>query len=737
MRPHRPAALLPAALLALALPAFAAAEPICDPAALFNAGPTYVTGIQPRATLSLDVNEDGILDQVVCVTGSGSSNGSVTVLLGQGAGGVGDGTFAFASSQPVQLTAFGITSGDFDEDGILDVAVSNYGSRTVSVLLGQGAGGVGDGTFASAVSYSVPGRPYGIATADFDEDGIADLVVADNEYPRLLIMAGQGAGGVGNGAFAMDDTLHLTERSLSVVTGDFNEDGRPDIACTINFQQSVGVFINAGSGAFLALQDHFAGNEPYDLLADDLDEDGIVDLIVGNGAVGGVAVLRGGGSGGTGDGTFEAPIIVGSGALNVGSVVAGDFDGDGHRDVIGAHTVGGQIYFLRGAGDGTLEAPVLTATGSWPIGLATGDFDEDGRLDLAVPNYTAPSTQRLAIWYGQCEEPPPPPPGPEPVLDDVRDVPNDQGGKVFVVWQRSPLDGVTGTSVTGYRVWRRIHPALAAARTGAPQAAAIRTRLLPAAAGGTLITYWEPVAQLPAQRLEGYGYTAATTQDSMRTGNPYTAFFVTALTADPNVFYDSAVDSGYSVDNLPPGSPHEVAGTYLAGQGFEITWAPVADPDVLEYHLHRGTTDGFAPTEENRIAAVDEPGFVDPDAIGEFYYKVAAMDEHENIGAYALLEPSASVGVGPGDVVFALYGTGSNPSPGGPLEVSFALEREGVAELRLLDLAGRVVASRSAPFAPGRHTVALAADRVLSPGVYFLTLAQGGQSARMKLTILR
>src|ERR1051326_5077324 len=66
------------------------------------------------------------------------------------------------------------------------------------------------------------------------------------------------------------------------------------------------------------------------------------------------------------------------------------------------------------------------------------------------------------------------------------------------------------------------------------------------------VVYWEALATLPAQRLAGYGYTAATTQDSMPHSNPYTAFFVSALTPDIDVFYSSAIDSGYSVDNVPP-----------------------------------------------------------------------------------------------------------------------------------------------------------------------------------------
>ncbi len=726
------------ATFALAAPAWPAGPPLCDPAQLFAAGPTYTTDVQPRTTLARDLNGDGILDEIVCVYGNGAAAGNITVFLGNGTAGVGDGTFSFASSTPTDLATEALVTGDFNEDGITDIAASNLGSHSVSILIGHGAGGVGDGTFAPAVSYPVPASPYGIASADFDQDGIADLVVADNGANRLLILGGLGSGGVGNGTFAVTDSLSLNDLPLTVVTGDFDENGAPDIACTINYRGKVGVFLGAGGGAFLARADYVAGSEPYDLLVDDLDADGIDDLIVGNGSVGGVAVLRGQGSGGVGNGTFGAPLIVGAGTMNTGSVIAGDFDGDGIRDVIGAHTVGGVVYFLRGEGDGHLQAPVAVASGNWPFGLSAGDFNGDGMLDLGIPNFTAPASQRLAIWYGQCLAPPPPPPGPEPILDAVRDVPNDQGGKVFVQWQRSPLDGDTGNAVTGYRVWRRIPPLEGAARLRQAGATRIRTRAVPAAPGGTLITYWEALAELPAQQLEGYGYTAATTQDSLHDSNPYTAFFVTALTADPTVFYDSAVDSGYSVDNLPPFMPQGFSGTVVSGEGVELSWEPVGAADLLEYRVYRGATGSFVPDEATMLAAVAEPGYLDPDAEGQFYYKVAAVDEHENVGPYAMLTPSTSVDVGAGGPLeFALHGVLPNPNRGGPMRVSFTLAQAGPVVLRLVDLSGREVAVRRAAFDPGRFALDLAPAGKLHPGIYFLFLAQGSKSARMKVTVLR
>jgi len=165
------------------------------------------------------------------------------------------------------------------------------------------------------------------------------------------------------------------------------------------------------------------------------------------------------------------------------------------------------------------------------------------------------------ILLGGCNTPPPPPPPPgSPTLVSVRDVPNDQGGKVFLRWTASSFDTHNDDSVIGYRVWRRLPPssvarAQAAGTAGSSPTSALRAIPRPAGPSGVMVDYWEAIADLPAEQLQGYGYTAATTQDSLPGSNPLTAFFVTALTGYVGTFFESNVDSGYSVDNLSPPTP--------------------------------------------------------------------------------------------------------------------------------------------------------------------------------------
>lgn len=213
----------------------------------------------------------------------------------------------------------------------------------------------------------------------------------------------------------------------------------------------------------------------------------------------------------------------------------------------------------------------------------------------------------------------------------VRDVPGDQGGKVAVKWDASDYDDPRYHVITGYRVWRRAPPGTAGARA------------LPAAERppGALDTdYWESVAEIPAVQLDGYAFTAATPQDSIAGSNPFTAFFVQALTADRFTFYNSNVDSGYSVDNLSPPAPVPFAAVY-EGTANALHWTPSRAADFREFRLHRGSSVSFVPGAANLVIATRDTGHVDRP--GPYVYKLTAVDLHGNRSPYAVVTPQAPV----------------------------------------------------------------------------------------------
>lgn len=230
------------------------------------------------------------------------------------------------------------------------------------------------------------------------------------------------------------------------------------------------------------------------------------------------------------------------------------------------------------------------------------------------------------------------PDDPRPRLLSVRDVAGDQGGRVMLRWRASDFDKDRYRSIVGYRVWRRAP--LAGVPPGASATGVWRSgRSL----GQTLANpdvFWESLAELPAAFLPGYAHAAATLQDSTELGNPYTAFFVQALTASPFVFYNSSPDSGYSVDNLAPPTPAPFAVAYGATAN-TLHWRGRAVPDLRGYQIHRGASDTFVPSSTTLLATVDDTTYVDMP--GSHYYKLAAIDVHGNRSRFAAASPDRPV----------------------------------------------------------------------------------------------
>src|SRR5262249_24839959 len=209
----------------------------------------------------------------------------------------------------------------------------------------------------------------------------------------------------------------------------------------------------------------------------------------------------------------------------------------------------------------------------------------------------------------------------------------------------SDLDVAPNQIITGYRVWRRIMPegasalAFASVDGAATNAMASPRAIRTVRKDGTVeVTYWEALITLPAERLEGYGYTAPTTQDSMAASNPFTAFFVTALTADPFTFYESNVDSGYSVDNLAPAQPNPFIGEYGPGV-VSRRWGASHENDFATFRLYRGTFEGFTLSSENLIATQQDTSYADVSGSETSYYKLVAFDIHGNASLAALVAP--------------------------------------------------------------------------------------------------
>jgi hypothetical protein len=345
-------------------------------------------GVSADAVAAGDVNGDGDVDLVV----TDEANGNVKVLLGNGTGG-------FTAGADVALVAAdqvsGIALADVDADGDLDLVVADETTDTVRVALGNG-----DGTFGAAVSFAtgLPNVDESIAVADVNADGKLDIVVGGHAASaRIAVLLGNG-----NGTFGTPVVVNLAANGdATVVVGDFDGNGTADVVVG-------GSAANAALGILLGLNHTIsvafsaaanvnvgAGLAPDAVALVDVNGDGRLDLVVANQAGNSVSIALG-----NGNGSFQAATSVSLGAgLAPSSIVAADFDANGTIDLAVTDATGSQVSLLTGNGSGsfTLNGTVALPAGASASDLVAGDFNMDGRLDVAIANQ---ATGSLTVALG-------------------------------------------------------------------------------------------------------------------------------------------------------------------------------------------------------------------------------------------------------------------------------------------------------------------------------------------------
>lgn len=340
---------------------------------------------------------------------------------------------------------------------------------------------------------------------------------------------------------------------------------------------------------------------------------------------------------------------------------------------------------------------------------------------------------------------------PEPEISRVADVPNDQGGRVQVEWSASYLDVFPIFDVASYSIWRRV-PNLPTA-----PGPARRTPITTTQQGQAV--YWEYVASQPARGFPGYSYVAATTSDSLSGSNPYTAFLVMAelMVPEPGSgiqYWSSDPDSGYSVDNIAPSAPSSFTAQYFTGSppsssaagtfspGYTwLHWSPSPEPDFLEYRLHRGTSVDFAPGRGNLLVAKADTGYIDVGPAGG-YYKLLAVDSHDNASVSSVLTPDDIVGVGMGTAPASVWLGPASPNPfRETTSFRFGLPHGARVTLAVFDVGGRKVRDLASGWMPaGSHSVSWdgrdESGRALPSALYVYRLEVEGRSlARSVLPI--
>jgi hypothetical protein len=265
-------------------------------------------------------------------------------------------------SYPVGSGAWAVAVGDFTGTGIPDLVVANDQSNTVSVLLGKG-----DGTFQPTQNYAVGGTPVSVAVGDFNHDGKHDIVTA-NMSGSVSVLLGNGDGTFQPALnYCLPGQSTGAETPVSVAVGDFNKDGKLDVAVGA-WTYTPGTPGTPGTPVYAG---YYGGGYSPGTPGTPGHYNGYVNVLIGNG-VGGFSTAH----------SYALPAT----STDPRSIAVGDFNGDGHLDLAVADHSSSTVSVLLGNGNGTFGNPTTLATGPQPWEVAVGDFNGDGKLDLVTAN---------------------------------------------------------------------------------------------------------------------------------------------------------------------------------------------------------------------------------------------------------------------------------------------------------------------------------------------------------------
>src|SRR5437867_771445 len=231
--------------------------------------------------------------------------------------------------------------------------------------------------FRTAETYSSGGlNPSGIVVGDFNRDGKDDIAVTNSASNDISILLANG-----DGSFAAPLKIAVGTKPVFVAAADFNNDNKLDLAVANSGSNDIAILLGNGDGTFSSSVSYAVGSQPVAIATSDFNNDGRPDVVVANLLSENLSVLLA-----NGDGTFATPANVPLGGFGlIRFVAAGDFTGDGKSDVavIGSNAL---PAILLGNGDGTFRLGGRFSAGIEPSFVLVADFNGDRKLDMAVAN---------------------------------------------------------------------------------------------------------------------------------------------------------------------------------------------------------------------------------------------------------------------------------------------------------------------------------------------------------------
>lgn len=252
-------------------------------------------------------------------------------------------TFSPLANYAVGQSPQAIVSADFNNDHIVDLAVANYTDSTVSVLLGNT-----NGSFQPALTSPTGANPVSLAVGDFDGDGVLDVATVggyDSAGAVSVLLGNDNGSGAGTGTFGAPTSVGIGSTPSSVAVGDFNGDGKLDLGATSNTYSRY-------YGYYYGYYGSYSGN---------------ANVLLGNG-----------------DGSFSGPNVTPLGYGYFLSAAAARFNGDNIDDFATVNNYDGTVSVLEGDSSGYLQGPSDFNAGYSPWSVATKDLDGDGDNDLVT-----------------------------------------------------------------------------------------------------------------------------------------------------------------------------------------------------------------------------------------------------------------------------------------------------------------------------------------------------------------
>ncbi|MEU6477364.1 FG-GAP-like repeat-containing protein [Streptomyces sp. NPDC047017] len=339
-----------------------------------------------------DLNGDGKPDLVTAIRAEG-----LGVFLGSGGGGFGAVT-KYAAPRTMSSVFLGsAVVRDVNGDGHMDVISEDARGNVALVWLGDGSGALGAGAAVrlnptpgcdtSGDNPCVARFPTDVAVGDFDEDGKPDLATSDANTNNVSVVLGHGDGTFGA---ATQFSLGGGTGPQGIAAADLNGDGHLDLITSNSSSGTLSVLPGDGHGGFGTASSVPAGvTLPSRLKLADVNQDGEPDaVVVAPGSPGRVAVLLGDGAGGFG----TASVL--TAGTNLSSASVADLNGDGHADLVVSSADSDQVMVLEGDGTGAFGSPLAFGLGGGrnPQATAVADLDGDGRPDVVTANSNSSAT---------------------------------------------------------------------------------------------------------------------------------------------------------------------------------------------------------------------------------------------------------------------------------------------------------------------------------------------------------